>query len=150
MNCANHPDKEASGACVYCGKLFCPECLINVKGRMYCKDDIGKIMEEEKSKARNSQSHAKKLYMNGGAKSSSSAASGQLIPTKNKVLAAILAFLLGSLGIHKFYLGQSSMGIIYLLFCWTGIPLLISLVEGIVYLVSSDHMFARKYGGQVM
>lgn len=40
MNCANHQDREAKGSCVYCGKMFCTECLVEVKGRMYCKADV--------------------------------------------------------------------------------------------------------------
>jgi len=65
---------------------------------------------------------------------------------KNKVVAALLAFFLGGIGVHKFYLGQTGMGIAYLLFCWTGIPALIALIEGILYLVKSDDEFAALYG----
>lgn len=65
---------------------------------------------------------------------------------KNKSTAGLLALLLGGLGIHKFYLDEPGLGILYLLFCWTFIPALIGLVEGIVYLTMSDEHFARKYG----
>ncbi|HEX2573335.1 MAG TPA: TM2 domain-containing protein, partial [Polyangia bacterium] len=41
---------------------------------------------------------------------------------KDKNTAAILAFTLGGIGVHRFYLGQTGMGIVYLLFCWTFIP----------------------------
>lgn len=41
---------------------------------------------------------------------------------KTKGVAIILCFFLGGLGVHKFYLGQSFAGILYLLFCWTLIP----------------------------
>ncbi len=30
------------------------------------------------------------------------------------------------------------MGIVYILFCWTGIPSLFSFAEGIIYLLESD------------
>ena len=33
---------------------------------------------------------------------------------KDKTTAAILAFFLGGFGVHKFYLGESGLGIIYL------------------------------------
>ena len=72
-----------------------------------------------------------------------SASSG---PTKSKIVAALLAFFLGGFGVHKFYLGQVGLGILYLLFCWTFIPAVIALVEGIVYLSTSDRRFAQKYG----
>ena len=62
-------------------------------------------------------------------------------PVKSKVAAGVLAILLGSLGIHKFYLGKIGMGILYLLFCWTGIPAIVGLIEGIIYLCSNDENF---------
>lgn len=66
---------------------------------------------------------------------------------KNKAVAALLAILLGGLGAHKFYLGRPGMGIVYLLFCWTFIPALVSPFEGIWYLVMSEHAFAKKFAG---
>ncbi len=66
-------------------------------------------------------------------------------PIKSKVVAGILAILLGGLGIHKFYLGKVGMGVIYLLFVWTGIPAIIGLVEGILYLCSNDENFQLKH-----
>ena len=64
---------------------------------------------------------------------------------KSKIVAALLAFLLGGLGIHKFYLGKAGQGILYLLFCWTYIPTVIAFIETIVFLVMSDAEFDRKY-----
>lgn len=76
-----------------------------------------------------------------------STALGQTTPSgKNRIVAALLAILLGGLGIHKFYLGQTGMGILYLLFCWTFIPALVGFVEGILYLMQSDATFEAKYG----
>lgn len=68
------------------------------------------------------------------------------IGSKSRVAAALLAFFLGGLGVHKFYLGRPVWGILYLLFCWTFIPALVSFVEFIVYLCMSDESFAAKYG----
>lgn len=65
---------------------------------------------------------------------------------KSKTVAAILAILLGDFGIHKFYLGQTGMGILYLVFFWTFIPSIVGLIEGIRYLIMSDEEFAKKYG----
>lgn len=66
-------------------------------------------------------------------------------PIKNKIVAAILAIILGGLGIHKFYLGHTGKGILYLLFCWTYIPSLIAFIEGIIILCSNDENFQIKY-----
>ncbi len=65
-------------------------------------------------------------------------------PVKNKMLAAILGIVLGGLGAHKFYLGNAGLGIIYLLFCWTGIPAIVGFVEGISYLITDDVSFQVK------
>ncbi len=64
---------------------------------------------------------------------------------KNRTAAALFALLLGGLGIHKFYLGQVGMGVIYLLLSWTFIPAIIGFIEGIVLLTMSDAAFAQKY-----
>lgn len=66
-------------------------------------------------------------------------------PIKSKIVAAVLAILLGGLGVHKFYLGQTGKGILYLLLCWTYIPAFVGFVEGIMYLTSNDHNFQVKH-----
>jgi TM2 domain-containing membrane protein YozV len=76
-----------------------------------------------------------------------------------KILAGILAILLGSLGVHKFILGYQKEGFIllgatiisYALVClvigaflvW--IPPVIGLIEGIIYLTKSDEEFYKIY-----
>jgi TM2 domain-containing membrane protein YozV len=47
---------------------------------------------------------------------------------KDQRTGALLAFFLGGLGIHRFYLNDL-WGIAYLVFCWTFIPAIIALVE---------------------
>ena len=74
------------------------------------------------------------------------------IPTgygKSRAVAATLALFLGSFGIHKFYLGQVALGILYLLFFWTGIPGFIAWIEAIIYLATSDANWAQQHGGIV-
>ncbi len=65
----------------------------------------------------------------------------------NRVVAALLAILLGSFGIHKFYLGEIGWGIAYLLFSWTFLPGLVGIIEGILYLCMTDDQFQHRYGG---
>jgi len=65
---------------------------------------------------------------------------------KSKMGAALFAFFLGGFGAHKFYLGQTGMGLLYLVFFWTFIPALIALVEFILFLTMSDEEFNQKYG----
>ena len=56
----------------------------------------------------------------------------------NKIAYGILAILLGGLGVHKFFAGKIGWGIAYLLLCWTGIPAILALVEGIIGLTTSS------------
>lgn len=65
--------------------------------------------------------------------------------SKDRVTAGILAILLGWIGAHKFYLGETGLGILYLCFFWTGIPAIVGLIEGILYLTKTDEEFQRLY-----
>jgi TM2 domain-containing membrane protein YozV len=48
---------------------------------------------------------------------------------KNEVVGVLLALFLGSFGIHKFYMGETGWGVLYLLFSWTGIPAIAGFIE---------------------
>jgi len=71
----------------------------------------------------------------------------QPIPQENKkILAGVLAILLGGLGVHKFILGYTKEGIIQLILGLAcGIGAIIGLVEGIIYLTKSDEEFYQTY-----
>jgi TM2 domain-containing membrane protein YozV len=71
-------------------------------------------------------------------------------PAKSRVTAGVLGILLGGIGIHKFYLGKVGLGVVYILFCWTYVPAIIGLVEGIIYLTQNDQDFAAKQGVRVV
>ena len=75
--------------------------------------------------------------------------------SKSKIAAGLLAIFLGSLGIHKFYLGYSGAGIVMLLVTLlasivtlglaAAIMSLIALIEGIIYLTKTDEQFYYTY-----
>lgn len=64
---------------------------------------------------------------------------------KNRIAAALLAFFLGGIGVHKFYLGKVGWGFLYLVFCWTFIPAIAAFVEFIILLTMSDDRFDDQY-----
>jgi len=64
---------------------------------------------------------------------------------KSRTTAALLAFFLGGIGGHKFYLGKSGQGILMLLFVWTFVPAFIALYDLIKFLSMSDGEFERQY-----
>lgn len=69
----------------------------------------------------------------------------------NRLAASLLAIFLGSLGIHKFYLGYTQAGVIMLLVslvsCGIAAPIVgvIALIEGIIYISKSDTEFYNEY-----
>ncbi len=80
--------------------------------------------------------------------------SGSTAP-KEKMVAGLLGIFLGSLGIHKFYLGYTTEAIIMLavtivggfisLGLVSGVMGIIGLIEGIIYLTKSDEEFQQMY-----
>jgi TM2 domain-containing membrane protein YozV/Tfp pilus assembly major pilin PilA len=63
---------------------------------------------------------------------------------KSKLTAGLLAILIGGFGVHRFYLGQW-WGIFYLLLFWTAVPGLISIIEGIVFLVTNQESWDERH-----
>jgi TM2 domain-containing membrane protein YozV len=58
-----------------------------------------------------------------------------------KMVAGLLGILAGSLGAHRFYLGDTTGGIIRILLCC--VP--IGLIEGIIYLTKPEQDFYQIY-----
>jgi hypothetical protein len=71
---------------------------------------------------------------------------GTPVARKEKMVAALLAFFLGGLGIHHFYMNRPWIGIIYILFVWTFIPAIVAFIEAIYYLCISDETFQSMCG----
>lgn len=72
-------------------------------------------------------------------------APAQVVPLKSKGTAAALAIFLGGIGIHKFYIGRPGWGVIYILFCWTFIPAILGLIEGLSYLTESPARWQKRF-----
>lgn len=86
------------------------------------------------------------------------ALAGGVPGSKSKIAAGLLAIFLGGLGIHKFYLGFTGPGLIFLLVNTVGLLItwlllfipnivlgVIGFVEGIVYLTKTDEEFEQLY-----
>jgi TM2 domain-containing membrane protein YozV len=64
---------------------------------------------------------------------------------KNKNVAAILAFFGGFVGLHRFYLGQIGLGVVYALLFITGISFILGILDGIIFLTMDQQVFDAKY-----
>lgn len=57
----------------------------------------------------------------------------------SKAAYCLLAIFFGNFGLHKFISGKPMIGLIYLLFFWTGIPGFIGFIEGIIALFAESN-----------
>lgn len=64
---------------------------------------------------------------------------------KDRISAALLAVFLGFIGIHKFYLGNTKAGVLYIIFFWTFIPSILALIDFAIILFMDDAAFDAKY-----
>lgn len=67
---------------------------------------------------------------------------------KDKTAAILFCLFLGGFGAHKFYLGRTGMGVVYLLFFWTLIPGFVAFIDLIVLATMKQEAFDRAYNGQ--
>lgn len=63
----------------------------------------------------------------------------KMFQQKSNLLAGALAIVLGTFGAHWFYMGRPRRAVKYIIFCWTGIPTIMSIVEGIGFLIKGAH-----------
>ena len=136
--------------CINCGSEIqneaevCPECGVNQSTRL--ESAYGERAEEEVYCVNCGDLIFKEaeLCPDCGARQPTTAAK-PATDNSEQVAAGILAILLGSIGVHKFYQGNTRNGLLYLCFFWTGIPAVLGLIEGILILVADVETYEREY-----
>ena len=136
MKCTNHPEVEAQGMCTYCGKPFCKDCLVEVKGRLYCKDDLGNVLDEAKQAAA-AQPTINITNTNENVNTNNNVNAGFVTGARKSKTIALILCILGLFclaGLHRMYVGKVGSGILHFFtagICYIGtIADLISILSG--------------------
>ena len=69
-------------------------------------------------------------------------------PIRSKKIAAVLAIILGSIGVHYFYLGNIKAGIVFLILSFIGLSpfmILVGVIQGIYYFLCPDEKFMQNH-----
>ncbi|MDP4712061.1 MAG: NINE protein [Saprospiraceae bacterium] len=64
---------------------------------------------------------------------------------RDKNIAGVLALFFGWIGLHRFYLRQTALGVLSIVFFWTGIPALIGFIDALVFFTMDKDEFDIKY-----
>jgi len=104
------------------------------KDKEYLNEKLQEFLSKNEEYSIGKQSFIKAMYEK------------EKLSKRSRKLGLILSFpILGALGIHKFYFGKTTQGIVYILFSITGIPGLLSTIEFLRILFSSKDKFDEKY-----
>ena len=148
MKCTNHPEVEAAGMCVYCGKPFCKECLIEVKGKFYCKNDIANVIEDAKNSNANNPvinitNSNDSVNTNANTSNNLNGIGGFILSPRSRTIALILCILsfFGFGGLHRFYVGKTATGVLHI--CTVGLFFVGTVIDLMAIL---NGTFTDKYG----
>ena len=118
--------------CPYCGTeyqgSYCPTCGSNNKE--YIKEEK---VEEPK--------YEEKVFVEKEAEINTQ----DTRPQRSKMLMLILSLLFGTFGIQNFYIGRPVRGILCVLFCWTGIPSIVGVIEALIIAMEDTSSFEFRY-----
>ena len=67
----------------------------------------------------------------------------------SRTTAIFLALLFGGVGAHKFYLGQTKTGVLYVMFSMLLIPVLLGWIDGAALIRMDRPTFERRFGKRV-
>ena len=110
MKCYYHNDKEVVAACTECGRFICDSCKVNINGKAVCKTCIESGVFELNSGYKYNKNNYNRInkqgYNNYYAGKSTQ---------KSWLVTLLLCLFVGTLGVHRFYVGKIGTGILQLL-----------------------------------
>lgn len=133
-------------------KILLELCIEN-KDKEECAKNIARLEELLKTsgssidgKPLSIEALSNKTHMTGAYKQQILAIANKQLPSgKSKGVATLLALTLGLFGAHRFYLGETVAGVIYLLLSFTFIPYAFAILDAINYLSMSQITFNLQF-----
>ena len=117
ISCKNHPEREAAGMCIACGKPFCEDCLVDVKDKYFCKIGIAerlrRIEERRKAEEEEEEEEEERELQQTQPDPKPARVIVENIPAhpaKKKSTALLLWLFLGGIGAHRYYTGHTLTG----------------------------------------
>ena len=110
MKCYYHDNKEVVAACTECGRFICEACKVNINGKAVCKKCIETGVfgpnEGYKYNRYNYNRSNQQGYNNYDVRKSTQ---------KSWLVTLLLCLFVGTIGVHRFYVGKIGTGILQLL-----------------------------------
>ncbi|MDI4649228.1 TM2 domain-containing protein [Cohnella hashimotonis] len=115
MYCYND-GQPAVGTCTYCGKFYCKDCMVDVKGKFFCREHVNNAFDEARQQA--AATHSPNIVINNANNNINrniNTSGGYAYPYKSKGIALLLCLFFGWIGAHRFYVGKAGTGVLYFL-----------------------------------
>ena len=104
MKCYYHDNKEVIAACTECGRFICEACNVNINGKAVCKTCI-----------ENGVFNTNHVYNYGGMNQQGyNNYYARKSTQKSWLVTLLLCFFVGTLGVHRFYVGKIGTGLVQL------------------------------------